>query len=1433
LEEWHLTGTARNAVLREVRLRLVLKCGDFVKSRYPLASFYIVAFCIVLFVNCALAQTYEVNGQSSASAPSNQKNSTGKASPDSSNQNTSNQTGSDLGWGSSIDVARQARAAQDALRRNDYAAAVSFAERAAKSAPHDAELWFLMGYCARLDEHYQAAVDAYNRGLRLQPGSVRGMAGLAQTYARMGRDAEAEQILQKVVDANPKDANSLQLAGELLLNSDPTRSIELLKRADVLQASPHTDLLIAHAYTHLGQAEESTHYLNLAKNRAPRDPEVLRAVAEQYRDQGDYDSAISALQSIPSKSIDVQADLAYTYQLAGKQQEAANLYARLAKTAKGNLGLDLSAAQALVAIGQTDAAGTFIEDARRIDANSYRLHAILGTVDEAEDRDEEAKNEYKLALKNLPPHVPEGALYPIELQLNVYELDERLGDDTGAKQQLDTAMAEIGNVDVPASARPEMLRLRAAIEAGNGNLDAANKDLQDALALAPSNVNSLLNYGSLQWKLGQKDAAQATFSKILELDPRNRTALSSLGYLARDKGDTKLAETYFARAATAHPGDYAPYLALGDLYTAERDLRLAEEDYEKAYERMPSNPLIVSGGANAALESHNTELAERWLDRARGKMNDAPQVSRERERFLTLKGDYADSAKLGYAVLEKLPHDREGVVYLAYDLFYLGRYDEAMALVNKYDSILPHDKDLPLIAGYVHVHNGESREALNDFTRALDRDPGMATGYVNRGFIFNDLRQPGKAAKDFRSAIQLQSNYGEAHLGLAYADLQLHRPKPALTQLGDVQKLLGKSHAWRLARAEAFRQEQDFIHAEPEYRAALQEVPNDLSTRLAYAETLYHLRRFQQSLAALEVAQKLSPSDPAVYALSAQVHAKEGARAETMHDIQLAEQYGNNSVDTLMATGNALLILGNRDAAMQRFSRALDVPGGDRIGVRLAIAEIFVRQGRFDDARRQIALGFAEARVDESPVTPEDIVGAASIFLAMHDFDLAETYFDKARLAGGNPLAVEVGLANTYLAEGENHKAEEALASLGPAKDFSDDYDYMMAEANVYRQRQDTVHALSSFAQASSVAGQENQQTAQTAQDEIAAEEGRQINQNVSFSPEALFTPALEDINVYTLDAEILHVTDPSLLPPPRRSYQSLAESHYRIHLGNLPAISGFVGESLTTGRLLFPSVNVIQDRNTYDTLLNGGITPVLHFGSNSIAFNGGLQFTIRRDTISPVYMSQNLFRQFLYVSTSSFYNWVSINGSAIREAGPFIDQNLNSRDASASLEFNVGRPWGHTSLLAGYAARDLLFHPLVEEYFNTSSYIGLQHRFGNRLTAAVLAEDLRSWRVQQTQYAIAQALLPGARFELRANSRWNVQGSFLLSRGQGYHEYDNAQSEFLLSYTRSARSALNDTGGFFASPFRFSLGVQQQTFYDFAGTTRTNVFPVVHFTLF
>src|SRR5207245_6963919 len=108
-----------------------------------------------------------------------------------------------MGGDSRRQVPGGARTACEAMQKNDYRAASSHAARAAKSAPQNPDLWFLYAYAARLAGQYSESVDAYNRGLQARPSSVEGLSGLAQTYAKMGRNKEAEETLKRVIAANP------------------------------------------------------------------------------------------------------------------------------------------------------------------------------------------------------------------------------------------------------------------------------------------------------------------------------------------------------------------------------------------------------------------------------------------------------------------------------------------------------------------------------------------------------------------------------------------------------------------------------------------------------------------------------------------------------------------------------------------------------------------------------------------------------------------------------------------------------------------------------------------------------------------------------------------------------------------------------------------------------------------------------------------------------------------------------------------------------------------------------------------------------------------------------------------------------------------------------------------------------------------------------
>ncbi len=1398
--------------------------GGLVKS---FLKYVTLGSILAIGVPFALGQTFEIGGQQEQPATPKKK---GQVSSPS-------QSSGSIGWGSSIEVGRMARAAETALARGDASSAASFAERAAHAAPQDPKLWYLLGYASRLAGRYGTSIDAFQKGLQLQPGSVEGLSGLAQTYAKMGRIDEAKRLLTQVIAANPTRDSDLLVAGELFMQTgDVQRGLDYLQRAENIKPSAHSELLMAVAYMKLKQPDKAKQMLDIAKRRSPNDVDIFRAVANYYRETNDYPNAIATLRNAPRMTPDVLADLAYSYELNGDKKESAETFSKAANAEPKQVALQLSAANAQLRAGDLDKTRQYLARAEAIEPNHYRLHAIKAALARTENRNTDAIAEYQKALSLMPQGgVPEGMLYPIQLRLSLADLYREQDDKEGARRQMQIAEAEMSKLQVQGTAKAEFLRVRAAIRTAADEFQGAEADLKEALSLDPNNSNITLQYANLLWKLKRKDESRKLYSQVLAKDPNNRFALESMGYLYREDGDVKTAAQYFEKLAAAYPNDYVPYFAMGDLYTGVGRFREADVNYQKAYKLAPQNPAVIANGANAALENHQVELAGEWVNRAKGAMNDNPLIMRERERYLFHVGKYRESAQLGRKVLEKMPTDRNASVYLAYDLYNLGQYDETLELASKYEKVLPKEANFPLLAGHVHKQSQLLNDAVEDYTRAISKDPKMPNAYVNRGYVLNDLQNATRASSDFKTALQLEPKNGVARLGMAFSDLQLRRAKDALSNVDIAEKSLGESGATHLVRATAFRQQRLLNKAEKEYLAALKYSPDDLRLHLALADTLYYQRRYSDSINALQDALKLSPDDPFIYAQLAHASAQLHRRDETLRYVQAAERQGGDQSGVLLATGDALFMLGDRDAAMQRFTAALESPDANRVDSRLAVAKLMAHDGKFDEAKQQVSLAFAEARIGEStPVTADNYVEAANIMLAMHDFDLAQKMFERAKSAGAADEVVAIGLANTYVAQGDTTNAQASLASLGNPADYSDNYDYKLALANVYRQRHDNIRAMTAFAQANSLAGQDDE-IASKAVLELAGEQGLPLSQKFSVASDFTMAPIFEDATIYALDARMFGPGINGELPPPRSTLESRWTNSFRLHQDGLPLISGFFQLRNARGTQSLPSQNVIVNTNTYDYAFNGAVNPVVRLGRNSLVFNTGVQFTARRDRESPTLVNQNLFRQFVYMSSSSFMNWISVNGSAYHEAGPFTGQNLSSRDMGANLEFTVGRPWAKTALVTGYSLRDFQVSPLPREFFETSSYAGISRKFGERTKLTVLAEYLRAWRVQDQFYVLGQAARPAVRFEFKPTKNWSIEANGAYSRGMGLHDYDNVQSGLLISYTKPLHRTLDDGTGRVPVeyPLRFSIGFQQDNFMNFAGRGQAIYRPVFRLSLF
>jgi hypothetical protein len=440
--------------------------------------------------------------------------------------------------------------------------------------------------------------------------------------------------------------------------------------------------------------------------------------------------------------------------------------------------------------------------------------------------------------------------------------------------------------------------------------------------------------------------------------------------------------------------------------------------------------------------------------------------------------------------------------------------------------------------------------------------------------------------------------------------------------------------------------------------------------------------------------------------------------------------------------------------------------------------------------------------------------------------------YGRAQALGADDTAVAVGMANASLALGDTRSAELQLASLRDDPERNNNYDFLVAQGNVYRQRGENDRALATFVLAHQIDPQDP--VTRTAEMELAEEEGHPLTDRIGMSSDVRLSPLFEDENIYQLDARLLGVQNGgALLPPARRSIETFADSRFQFRPNSFPSIQGFVAERNAQGSVSIPSELLVQDRNTFDTIFNISVAPVVQLGNVKLVFKPGLQYTVRRDTLARVAMNQNLFRQFLYVESSPIANWLSFSGNLIREAGPFTDQTLHSRDLSGALDFRVGRPWGKTAFLTGYSARDLLFGPSVHEYYQTTSYAGLQRGFGSRIRASATAEFLRAWRVEGSRFAIAQTFRPRFGVEAKLNERWMLSASGAWSSGRSFHAYDNVTSSFMLSYTRErgwGRNVGSETAPAIY-PMRFSFGVEQQTFYDFPGHGRTQVVPAAQFT--
>lgn len=169
----------------------------------------------------------------------------------------------------------------------------------------------------------------------------------------------------------------------------------------------------------------------------------------------------------------------------------------------------------------------------------------------------------------------------------------------------------------------------------DNKLDKAQKQIDEALKLAPSHPDVLYVQGVIFLRRAQWDKAQAVLEKATQLDPKHTRALSALGMAFVDAGKYPEAVAPLQQALALDPSAWEAHWALGKAYYAQGQYDQAVVESQEALKQSKGGPqaeLLVAQALTAVgryedsaqtlrefLKSHpddpSVALAKRWLQR--------------------------------------------------------------------------------------------------------------------------------------------------------------------------------------------------------------------------------------------------------------------------------------------------------------------------------------------------------------------------------------------------------------------------------------------------------------------------------------------------------------------------------------------------------------------------------------------------------------------------------------------------------------------------------------------------------------------------------------------------------------------------------------------------------------------------------------------------
>lgn len=680
-------------------------------------------------------------------------------------------------------------------------------ETVAKSAP----LLALRGDALLATQQPDAAKEAYQAALALQPNNGAALIGMARHAVLSGNREEAELY---AIAATEKDANNPDVwnfrGAMLRAVNKPDDALAAYGKVIALRPND-VNARIEQAYLHINQGKFDLAKTDIDAARKAAPNSLLATYAQALLDysQGKHAQARESLQKVlkaaPEHMPSILLAGAVEQNLGSMQQSEQHLRKYLENDPNNLYARKLLAQTLLKSAQPRDAVAVLAPTLEKGGADAQLLALAGESYMQARDfgkatgyleqaaklAPEAAVVRTSLGLARLNQGQPGQAIADLE---RATELDPKspaalaalVEAETGLKHY-DKALEAAKRLQALQPDSPAPLNLIAAVHMAKGDLAAARAALDKAVALQPTYFPAVTQLVRLDLAANKPEDAKKRFEAVLAKDKKNFGALVGLAELARLQNRPDEATKLLEKAQAENPEAIAAVLKLGTHYLGTKQEQKALTLARNQLATQPANPDLLDLLGQAQIANKDAGGA---VDTYSKLVNVLPKSAMAQMRLaqaqmqLKNEGAAAEALKRAVALQPDLLPARAAQIELA---IRRGRTDEALALARQAQKDMPGVPVGWLLEGDVQLALKKPAEALAAYDKAFAMQPSAALLMRSAGV----LRQQGKSAEaQARLAQWLKKHPDDPQALMFQAELHLaaRQNKPAMAILEQLVK---------------------------------------------------------------------------------------------------------------------------------------------------------------------------------------------------------------------------------------------------------------------------------------------------------------------------------------------------------------------------------------------------------------------------------------------------------------------------------------------------------------------------------------------------------------------------------------------------------------------------------------------------------------------